>query len=354
MRSSRGGLEDRFIYGVDQDDYEEHVEYQGPEEIDEQEEEESELQQQKQQYFHHNGYNNSHHSDESFAEKLDHLTKSLDTQLQHTFDFGEEEEEDEEKLAIYETKRHPEDNFNAATAMTSDIHDFKENFSMESFREELDILTRSLDNGVDVDELINEAHKQVSSSSHPRKKNVIPSDPILLQVSGDKNVSFSEHTDVCTQSQTPITPNRRRIRQQPYATPTRSVSEHPPSPVKTPGFDDDTYNASPADARSVSSSVEMLLDRMRDTIERQDQHIQELERENEELRYQLHRLRTDRRSATRVGTDSSSTLFSPGTRFVAELARSIDLPQHQYGELARIMDKHYERVSEIRSRHGWD
>ena len=47
-------------------------------------------------------------------------------------------------------------------------------------------------------------------------------------------------------------------------------------------------------------------------------------------------------------------MFSPGTQFVEELSRVVDIQQGHYAPLSVIMDKHFARVTQIRSRNGWD
>ena len=70
---------------------------------------------------------------------------------------------------------------------------------------------------------------------------------------------------------------------------------------------------------------------------------------------------TDRTTPRREAFQSFDTddyenrpTFSPGTKFVAELSQVMELEPGYYAPLSIILDKHWERVAEIRKRHQWD
>jgi hypothetical protein len=46
--------------------------------------------------------------------------------------------------------------------------------------------------------------------------------------------------------------------------------------------------------------------------------------------------------------------FSPGTKFVAELSNVMKLEEGIHAPLSVIMDKHWDRIDQIRNGHGWD
>ena len=117
-----------------------------------------------------------------------------------------------------------------------------------------------------------------------------------------------------------------------------------------------------------------LVESMRDMLERQAQQIRRLEQENEVLRLRLQQegeafptsrtppYTTNALGRNRLDVRDRSTLerppdftglVSPGTKFVADLAQVLDLPEEQYAPLSRIMDKHFDRLLESRSRNGW-
>jgi hypothetical protein len=141
-----------------------------------------------------------------------------------------------------------------------------------------------------------------------------------------------------------------------------------------------------------------MLETMRDTLERQEVRIRRLERENEALHSELLRRKkqqdhvgysggklvgreyrtpppSHRYGGVRGGESSDNQqsvfttplsdhdyhhqlanreVFSPGTQFVAELSKVMQLDEGHHALLSLIMDKHYGRVSQIWSRHGWD
>ena len=141
---------------------------------------------------------------------------------------------------------------------------------------------------------------------------------------------------------------------------------------------------------------------MQDTMDRQELLIERLQRQKQELLTECARLRADksrrlssqssrqdeyraprgrtpprwtdrgrsphrqqqqqqaRRRPTRSSADRSTThlatdenQFSPGTKFVAELSQVMHLEPGYHAPLSLILDKHWERVAEIRQRHQW-
>ena len=114
-----------------------------------------------------------------------------------------------------------------------------------------------------------------------------------------------------------------------------------------------------------------LVDAMRDTIDRQEALIDKLQMENRSLTRQLQMRRNDeyesniRSAGSRTPPqrpafyDENSRppvdhRFSPGTKFVAELSRVMDLDPEVQVPLSLILDKQWERLSEVRQRHRWN
>jgi len=170
--------------------------------------------------------------------------------------------------------------------------------------------------------------------------------------------------------------------------------ERPPVPVETPApflFSPDPTDGQTGGKEGAPSSLEWkeLLDIMSDTMDRQDERIRLLELENEELRKQLmlvqqheedeegydgnyggrvpmygyyndsnnrgqrspspsrqyhHRRRpVDTGSDSRLRRDSRGGGGSPGAKFVADLARLMDLDPKVRVPLTVVMDKHFRR-----------
>ena len=169
-------------------------------------------------------------------------------------------------------------------------------FSLESFREELDNITKSLDDEVNFDQLLQEARRM--SRSHE-----------------DEQRSPAHSVEDGYQH-------------------SMSVSATPePTPVKTPRYQRFDYDEngdflSPVeenDDDDVSDDDLALIDR----LDRQAVQIRRLQQENRSLREEVHQLRDVRQS---------NPLKSPGTAFVDELRHVVDLPGDQYANLSRIMD----------------
>jgi chromosome segregation ATPase len=179
----------------------------------------------------------------------------------------------------------------------------------------------------------------------------------------------------------------------------------PPDPVETPVLQDSALDRSGSHARHRSTSStndwELTLDRMKETLSQQERRIHDLERENKDLRRMLdevgrrqplspqerqqqqsYSLRSRRSSyqqpedlasrgmtfrSTQLSTpprdneyqDDFDTLnqrrrvdvlfeneqdFTPGTRFVAELARLMKMENGHHAPLSVILDKHWDRL----------
>lgn len=140
-----------------------------------------------------------------------------------------------------------------------------------------------------------------------------------------------------------------------------------------------------------------LLNLMRDTVDRQDDRIQNLERENRELRAQVRSLEQDvsylrhhassppapprydpspvyyaanppnplppscsplmsKFTSPRTNLTSpyrAPSVSTPGTQFVAELTRLVQVDPVYHDPLSRIMDDHFIRTTQVREKYGW-
>lgn len=90
----------------------------------------------------------------------------------------------------------------------------------------------------------------------------------------------------------------------------------------------------PIGSNNDNASVSALLEQLMDRLDRHEERIQQLELENQQLR----------RQQQRNASDDGTVMMSPGTRFVAELAQVMDLPEENYAPLSRIMDIQLERL----------
>jgi hypothetical protein len=105
------------------------------------------------------------------------------------------------------------------------------------------------------------------------------------------------------------------------------------------------------------ATFQRVLALMADTLERQDSRIRALELENEDLRQENKNLLRVLASTASTHQDVSSPppsaarrSFSPGTKFVGDLSRCMDVPDDVAVPLSYIMDKHFDRLNDIRSR----
>lgn len=137
---------------------------------------------------------------------------------------------------------------------------------------------------------------------------------------------------------------------------------------------DDSRRLDPLVCEPDRARLYRLLESMQDTIERQEILITRLQRENRQLQRDLDRYvpsHNSHESVTYTATDryasphdllrrneevsitSSRNPFSPGTKFVAELSQLMPLEPGLHAPLSIILDKHWERLEEIRGRRGW-
>jgi hypothetical protein len=247
-------------------------------------------------------------------------------------------------------------------------------YSLEAFRQRLDDLTESLENDINLENLLNEA-----KSLTPPK----PFTPSQRSVYVDKaNPPPLERYWTSEEVGIPSTSTHASNRTSRF---TAAASPEPPTPVKTPLRNDpfsrrrtpDPYveqrsrtgrppshaspniASQPTDFPSVPpDDWQRQLDHLRDTVHRQEERIRKLERENDILRSIMmdQSPRNQRKSVPGPARYSSSgghrssdewmDRLSPGTRFVAELAQVIDLPEEQYEPLSRIMDRQLDRLGE--------
>lgn len=331
--------------------------------------------------------------------------------------------------------------------------------TMESFAHELDDLTRSLEQGPDLQEMVHRARTATQSAA-------ARSSPYgAVQNSNNRYADYrttpergTRPSSMRPQSRTtPTGGEPLPVRTPPYQPSQQQQQRSPVPPPADPyvRFDDencDRYKSRPPPVvahdrgKDVSAaSLQLILDSMRDTLDRQESHIRSLEQENEALRVAFDRsarpvterplvyeksprrrrepweqsqplsapapvrsppppaplydyvppssssrreqqqqpyastplsrspapVNTYSRGQSREYTPPAALYrrgvaqeeeedarrgrpFSPGTKFVAELSNVMDLDVGYHAPLSVIMDKHWDRVNQIRTRHGWD
>lgn len=263
----------------------------------------------------------------------------------------------------------------------------KDEYTLEDFMRNLDDLTKSLENNVNLEELFSEA-KKVTSASRSTKPHA-EREPRGGATSPLRPLNKIAIVESAAAAATPISNAPSDI---PQSSQIASTPE-PPTPVRTPlreafAKTADDYavhsnnhhgvsNQKPAVKENDSSGIKKmmsLVESIRDVSELQAQQIRGLKQENEVLQLRLqkqeresfpttppYKLNTlgrnhpnSRHRSTLKRCSDFTGLVSPGTKFVSELAQVLDLPEEQYAPLSRIMDKHFDRILESRSRNGWN
>ena len=256
-------------------------------------------------------------------------------------------------------------------------------YSLEAFRQKLDNLTASLENDINLDNLLLEAKsltppKQFTPSQLSANESTISfgiDDGAYLEEANPPLLGRYSMSEIGTgASSTSRVPTRSgRV--------TTAATPEPPTPVKTPlRSDADPRRTTPnpyssqrgstsrtdrpssyVAASNVASSKsnrdhleddrQQHVDRLCDTVRRQEERIRALERENDILRSIIYQSPRNQQSIPEPGRYSSNhrsgawkNRVSPGTQFVAELAQVlVDLPEEQLVPLSRIMDRHLAR-----------
>jgi len=368
--------------------------------------------------------------DYSFREQLDGLDNALhsggvfglgglgshrqDDEQQQLDDIVDRFSADEERYH-YED----EDNLPAALPLTEDGSRLNEDFSIESFQQELESLTRSLENE-NLEELLSEAQHMLLTSSlqqphqqpaarreeqeedarlpppfssttttaavgrpHETAAAYTTPDSSFLVFGSDSNNSASNRKKVVPpatpEPPTPVKTPARRRRPTPPPTPEVYAAHHlfrhgdhhhrhhhdeneqDYKSTSSSSWDDDRRRSkteSNNDASSTTDHWKLLVQRMSESLQLQEDRIRELELENEELRRRSRENSEDDDENDENDFAATSrrevSFSSPGTQFVAELARIMeDLPVEHYGPLSRIMDKYFRRQQQQRRR-DWD
>jgi hypothetical protein len=267
-------------------------------------------------------------------------------------------------------------------------------YSLEAFRQKLDDLTESLENDINLENLLNEA----KSLTPPKLFTPSQQRPQPDETSVTIGIENSPYVDEAippsierywtsgvggsSSASTHVPSRTNRV-------PVASTPE-PPTPVKTPSRNDydrlsssrrtvpdpyleqrsraarQPFHASPNIASPPIDHPSVLpndwqrqLDQLCDTVQHQEERIRKLERKNDILRsivmdqsprHPRQSVPAAARHVSSSGPQRSSAAWqdrlSPGTRFVAELAQVIDLPEDQYEPLSRIMDRQLDRLGE--------
>jgi len=215
-------------------------------------------------------------------------------------------------------------------------------FSLASFREELETLTRSLENDVNLDGL------NVRVGAQEQKEHEDYQTPDTSFISGYHDSSKAAATTPGPPSpvETPARPpfssttNTRGTTRDDGFSWEQFLVREPRDSINDDG--DDSFKPAAAttdDDEEEESDWKHLCQQMAREMRQKGNRIHKLERENERLRQQLQ----PSRQQPERDPGAPPSFSSPGTKFVAELATTMDLPQDYYGPLSRIMDKYYSK-----------